>query len=129
MKYSILIIFFFITGCQYKPDKLLIRNGTKKEICSEILIKNKIDDKYKAVAANLVILPHHSGHPTRKYSILFELQNNSADSILYIVFHNYSDRDYVFKNIDNSVFDKRFKLKKFSIIALDNLNWTVNYDD
>ncbi len=27
-------------------------------------------------------------------------------------------RDYVFKNIDNSVFDKRFKLKKFSLIPL-----------
>ena len=129
MKYSIFIIVFCLTGCEYHQDRLLIQNGTKKEICSELLIQNKVDGKYQEVAANLEIQPYKSGHPISRSSISFELQNNSVDSILYIVVHNYSDREYVFKNIDNLVFDKRFKTKRFSKSKLDSLNWTVKYDE
>jgi len=129
MKYSIFIIVFCLAACHYHQDKLLIQNGSKKEICSELLIKSKVGGKYQAVAANLETQAYDSGHPIRRSSISSELQNNSADSILYIVFHRYSDREFVFKNPDSLFFNSRFKFKKFSKSQLDSLNWAVKYDE
>ena len=128
MKYSIFIFVICLISCDYRLDDLLIQNQTQSEICSEVLIKNKVDGKYQAVAANLVIHPYKSKHPTRRSPISFELQNNSADSILYIIFHKYVDREYVFKNPDKVIFDNRFETKTFSKLALDSLNWTVKYN-
>jgi hypothetical protein len=128
MKYLIFIIAVYASGCDYHQDKLLIQNNTLEEVCSELLIQNKVSGKFQEVAANLEIKAAGSAHPTVRNSISFELNNNSADSTLYLVFHKYRDRDYIFKNINSIIFDKRFTTSKYSCSKLDSLNWTIKYN-
>ncbi len=125
MRCLVFIVAFFVVGCHYRQDRLLIQNDAGEKICCEILIKNKSSSVYYEVAANLEIETNKSAHPISRSSISAELKNNSADSILYIIFHNCDDREYIFNNIDSIVFDKRFNVSKYSHSKLDSLSWRI----
>jgi hypothetical protein len=48
---------------------------------------------------------------------------------LYIVFYNKIDQQYVYKNINRIIFDKKYITYKYSKKELDNMNWIVSYPD
>lgn len=132
MKKQVYLLFILLLGsCSYHKDKLIIKNKTGNEIYFETLIKHKNYLDYYQSTAGGVIPAYGSDSPIGRgnsNSINDELAQNSYDSYLYIVYYAQKDQEYVYKNIGKIVFDRRFKVQKYSLKQLDSLNWTITYD-
>lgn len=127
----LLLLILLLSSCHYHKDKLIIRNKTANKIYYETLVRDKNYFDYYQSSAGGVIPIYGTESPIVRgnaNSINDELVQNSYDSYLYIVYYAQKDQEYVNKNIGNIVFDKRFKVDKYSLKELDSLNWTITYD-
>ncbi|WP_309847731.1 hypothetical protein [Flavobacterium sp. 2755] len=122
------LTFLFLTmNCHYKKDKLKIKNNSAKYIYYHVLVKYRNENVYYGPSIGGKVDPGNFDSPGIRGSILHEMNTNSYDKTLYIVYFNEKDREYVFKNENIILFDKRFKNDKYSIKELDSMNWVVNY--
>lgn len=126
MKNFLLLILFILSSCHYKSDKLKIINNSDKKICYDILIKNKLDKDYHFISAVGIVDPkkHHS--PIVRSDILYELETESIDSTLYIIYFEEKDWDLVFQK-NNIILSEKFRIDKYTIKDLNNSNWVISY--
>lgn len=125
IKYFLLINTFFIISCHYTDDKLIIKNNSQNEICYETLIKSK--KKYDQISGGGKIKINGSESPSVRSSISKEINENSSNKILYIVYYNFEDLQFVNNNLNTIVNNKKFKVDKYSLKELDSMNWVVSY--
>ncbi len=126
MKLLVCIVTLMILGCEYHQDKLMIKNTTSSDICFETLIKTS-SGKYIQVSAGDKIHSNSSVNPITRTDIADELNSKSFDKILYLVFFDCTQNDYVNHNIDSLVIQKLFFVKKYNAKQLDSANWHVTY--
>lgn len=130
MKKLVLLVSLILLGCCYKKDKLKIKNKTSAQLFFETITIDKQDSIYYQNSAGASISPYGIGSPNVRvgvYSIKNDLLERSLDGFLYIVYYSQKDQLYIHKNIRHIVFDKRFKVQKYSLKELDSLNWVVEY--
>lgn len=127
LKYILLALTFIILSCHYKKDKLKIKNNTTKDICYHIILKYRDENTYYGPAIGGRIKPNTYDSPGIRGTILNEINKNSYNKTLYIVYFNVKDREYVYKNENTIIFNKKFHVDKYSIRELDSMKWIINY--
>jgi hypothetical protein len=128
-KIFVLSLFLVFIACDYSKDKLRIINNSKEDVHYETLIKNKENYVFYQISAGGEININDTSSPLVRTPIIDLINENSVDSILYIVFYNKIDQQYVYKNINRIIFDKKYITYKYSKKELDNMNWIVSYPD
>ncbi len=129
LKYFFLVSAFVITSCHYKKDKLKIKNNSTNNIYYHIILKFRDENTYYGPAVGGKIAPNTYDSPGVRSTILHEMETNSYNKMLYIVYFNVEDREYVYKNENTVIFNKKFKVDKYSLNELDSINWAVSYPD
>ncbi|SNR73837.1 hypothetical protein [Flavobacterium sp. ov086] len=127
LKYIFLTLTFIILSCNYKKDKLKIKNNSTKDIYYHIILKYRDENTYYGPAVGGKIKPNTYDSPGIRGTILHEMNKNSYDKTLYIVYFNVKDRDYVYKNENTIIFNKNFYVDKYLIRELDSMDWIINY--
>lgn len=125
--YIFLSLTLIITSCHYKKDKLKIKNNSKKDIYYHLILKYRNEDTYYGPAVGGKIKPNTYDSPGIRGTLLYEMNKNSYNKTLYIVYFNVKDREYVYKNENTIIFNKNFNVDKYSIKELDNMKWIINY--
>jgi hypothetical protein len=124
---GIIISVILFTSCNYREDKLTIQNNSNKDICCETLIRGIKDSAFYPVSAGIEISPNSGRHPLVRNGILNEMKDQSLDKVLYLVYYNCNDKEFVYKNFKNIIFNKKYLVHQYSINKLDSLNWVVKY--
>ncbi|MEI7510418.1 MAG: hypothetical protein WCJ62_13260 [Flavobacterium sp.] len=124
--YTLIILILTLTGCGYTTDKLIIKNNSDKNVCYETLITN--NEGYYQASAGGEVVSKKTNSPTTRGAIWYQMEKESSDKILYVVYYDSIDREYVYKNIKTIVNDGKFKVNKYSLKELDSLKWVIIYD-
>jgi hypothetical protein len=127
LKYILLALTFITLSCHYKKDKLKIKNNTAKDIYYDVILKYRYENTYYGAASGGRIKPNTYDSPAVRGTILHEMNENSFEKILYIVYFNAKDLEYVYKNENTIIFNKKFHVDKYSIRELDSMKWIINY--
>lgn len=114
-----------MTACHYQEDKLVIINNSQNAICYETLIKK--GTTYFEGSAGGKIGIKSSDSPAVRGSIASTIRKYSSDMILYVVYYRCKDADFIYRNTNFIVNDKRFKVDKYSLKELDSINWVIRY--
>ncbi|WP_281336650.1 hypothetical protein [Flavobacterium eburneipallidum] len=132
--YVACLMFFLLTGCGYKKDKLSVKNITSNDMCCVLLAKDINKGFYYQVGDICKIKRFTSESPiihTTMSSISDEIKDETNDGNLYVLFYNEDIQDYVYKNMenkmDNLIHNKKIKSHKYSLKELDSLNWQIEY--
>jgi hypothetical protein len=67
---------------------------------------------------------------TTTHSIFEEIEDETNDGSLYMIFHSENINNYVYDNMNNMddlMKNKKIKIYKYSLKKLDSLNWNVTY--
>ena len=131
MKIVILISFTIILtlflSCEYRKDKLTIKNISNQEICYIPLIPGEGYKTFTEAAPSATVGISKSIHPLVRSSIQYQMTNISFDKKIYIVFFDCSLTNFVVKNLRSVITDERFVTKAYTKRALDSMNWIINY--
>ncbi|WP_337968720.1 hypothetical protein [uncultured Flavobacterium sp.] len=127
LKYILLALTFIILSCHYKKDKLKIKNNSAKDIYYHVILKYRDENTYYGPAIGGRIKPNTYDSPGIRGTILNEMNKNSHNKTLYIVYFNVKDREYVYKNENTIIFNKKFHVDEYSIKELDSMKWIINY--
>lgn len=125
LKYFLLTFTFIMISCHYKKDKLKIKNNSQNIICYETLIKDK--NIYYQVSGGGRISNNSFDSPSVRSPISNEIEENSSDKVLYIVYYKIEDLEFVNHNLNTILSNKKFKVEKYSLKELDSMNWVVSY--
>jgi hypothetical protein len=125
--FLLLILGLTTLSCGYNNDKLKIYNKSNSSICYETLIKDREGEYFQASAGDCIDLGKNSSPPLIG-SIEYNMEQSSIDKVLYIVYYNRQDQEYVYKNIKTIVHNKKFKTDKYTLETLSRRNWKVIYD-
>lgn len=128
MKKIIVLFSLFFFGCHYHTDKLKVINNSEKEIYYFPMLKDPKDSVYYGVSVGGNIKPRSQHSPKLRGAIWYKMKQKESDKILYVVFFDKKHMEYVFENEEKIVYDKRFKVQKYSLKQLDSLDWTITYD-
>jgi hypothetical protein len=55
------------------------------------------------------------------------LENESIDKILYVVYYDLKDLEYVNKNLNTIISNKNFQTDTYTLKELNSLNWEINF--
>ncbi|MEY2692208.1 MAG: hypothetical protein RIT03_598 [Bacteroidota bacterium] len=127
-KITALISIFILTSCHYSKDKLVIKNNSKLIICYETLIKNRTA-YYQISGGGKIKSFSFDSPPVRgnSNSIKYALENESIDKILYVVYYDLKDLEYVNKNLNTIISNKNFQTDTYTLKELNSLNWEINF--
>jgi hypothetical protein len=129
MKKTVTFLFFlFFLSCGYHEDKLKIKNNSEKPISYWPMLKNKDSGFFYGVGITREIEPGKDESPSLIGSIAYRMQEDKSDKVLYVIFFNEIDRQFVYKNSKDIVLDKKFKVLRYSFKELDSLNWHIEYN-
>lgn len=127
MKKLILFFGLIFFGCHYHTDKLKIINNSIKEIYYRPMLKDPKDGIYYGFGGGN-IKPGEQHSPKLIGQIWYKMEQKESDKFLYVIFFDKKYMEYVFQNEQKIIYDKRFKVQKYSLKELDSLNWTITYD-
>ena len=128
MKKLALFFVLILFGCHYHTDKLKVINNSTKEIYYYPMLKDPKDGVYYGFSMGGNIKPSEQHSPKLRGAIWYMMKEKESDKILYVVFFDKKYMEYVFKNEVKIIYDKRFKIQKYSLKELDSLNWIITYD-
>lgn len=129
MRYTLILFAFLNVSCHYSKDKLIIYNISKREIYYTTILKSKDDNSYFSNSGGGNIEINGFSNPIVRQTISSTIDELSAEKILYIVYFDSKDQEFVYKNINTILTNSKVKVKKYSKIELQNLNWKIKFDD
>ncbi len=134
-KIILIIITVFFISCNYKRDKLKIRNNSKIEIGFIPLMIRKSDNSYQEIAIGGIIkqgdlsyaILQKTGSLNKEISE--KISSESLDKKLYLVFYPSKVTKKIHQMSGGEMItNPNFKIQKISINELNKMNWEVVYD-
>ena len=127
-KYNFFLIVLSLTilSCGYNNDKLKIYNKSNGPICYETLIKDAEGTYFQVSSGDCIDMGKISSPPLIG-SIEYKMEQSSIDKILYIVYYNRKNEEYVYKNLKTIVNDENYKTEKYTLESLNRAQWKVIY--
>lgn len=129
IKYLLTLFAFLMVGCCYQNDKLLIINKSKREIYYTTLLKSKVDSTYFSNSGGGNIEINGTSNPIVRQSISSTIDELSAEKMLYVVYFDLKEQEFVYKNINSILTNPKVKVNKYSKKELENLNWILEFND
>lgn len=127
MKKLVILFSLFFFGCHYHTDKLKVYNNSKKDIHYLPMVKDRNSGNYYALSVGGNIKPMEYDSPKLRGSISDYMKQKEFDNLLYVIFFKEKYFKYAPEDGKKIVYDKRFKVQKYSLKELDSLNWNIEY--
>ncbi len=122
------ILILTLSSCGYYSDKQLqVINNSSQNIWYQILIKYKNNETYLHIGIGRKLNAHEQDIPIVKRNIKDEIDDFSHNKILYIIYYNDKEMEYVHQNLELLIDSKKFKVDKYTLKELDSMNWVVKY--